>query len=160
MDKDEIRFALEDARLRQNALLDLIYFNERQALGMLRLYAVLGPVLGAGAYQSFLTEVYAIAWAALAATVVFVIGSILCLNAMSHTKITLPGRYADFWHDVMTKDSLNFEGAANHYLQELSAAQASQKEFNRKSAISLAQAKWTIVLAPLAAIVAALISLA
>ncbi len=49
---DQLKVAIDDARARQAALLQSIYFNDQQALRLLRLYVTLGLAAAAGAISS------------------------------------------------------------------------------------------------------------
>ena len=97
---DEMRFALDDARQRQAALLDLIYSIERQAGSLLSLYVTLGLASASAATAILLGTIKvpaAVGFGLLAAVVTLLIGSWFCFGAMKSALVGLPGRGADFW---------------------------------------------------------------
>lgn len=159
-DNDIIKLALDDARARQTALVQLMYFTDQQALGLLRLYVTLGTASATAAVTGFSSN----SWlpvegsaALLACTTTFLAGSYFCFRAMRTAEVTLPGRGADFWKDALFAN-FNQAEIVSQYLDGLISGQHRDKATNKTSASALRLAKWAGISTPLVAIIVALLT--
>lgn len=154
---EETRFALDDARQRQAALLNLIYSIERQASDLLRLYVTLALAAASAATASVVTKssiLSVLGAPLLAAVFALSIGSWFCFRAMKSAPVCLPGRGADFW--IWAQDTrITFEDAAKAYLTELKDRQTRDQRLNRLTAEDLAMAKRIGIATPIIAIIVA-----
>lgn len=152
---DETRFALNDARQRQAALLELIYSIERQAGSLLSLYVTLGLASASAATAIILGTIEvptAVGVGLLAALVMLLAGAWFCFGAMKSALVGLPGRGAEFWTWAHHPDN-DFAKVAQQYLSVLQAKQDRDRKHNQATAKSLAWAKRMGILTPLAALV-------
>lgn len=154
---DETRFALEDARRRQAALLDLIYSIESQAGRLLSLYVTLGLASASAATAIILGTIevpVAVGVGLLGAMAVLLVGSLFCFGAMKPALVGLPGRGADFWVWAHHEDN-DFTKVALEYLSGLQVKQDRDHKHNQLTAGSLAWAKRMGIFTPLAALIGA-----
>jgi len=140
---DELKLVLDDARHRQAAMLQLIYFTDQQALGLLRLYITLGIAAATGAVAilapgSWLPPSASLALAASA--LALQIGCYFCFRAMRTAEISLPGRGADFWKAALASEC-RLRDVMDQYLEDLEEGQGRDQLTNRQSAKALARAK-------------------
>ncbi len=161
LDKDDFRTILEDARARHAAVVALIYFNDTQAMNLLRLYLTVGVATLSGAIAALTKDTVipiATGWALAATTGVMLFGSILCLLAMASGTINLPGRDADFWlwgldPQVEKTDVLK------RYLENLKEKAETNRGLTERSGIALKYAKYCVVAAIIAAACAGALAL-
>src|SRR5690606_29655615 len=104
LDTDQLQVALDDARARQTALLQLIYFTDQQAMSLLRLYVTIAVATATGAATGFAPNSWIPMAASIGLTVVSIallVGCYFCFQAMKTAELALPGRGADFWKAVV-----------------------------------------------------------
>lgn len=159
LNDDYLKVALDDARARQTALLQLIYFTDQQAMGLLRLYVTIGLAAAAGAAAGLGPEAWlpkavsiGLGFAAAALT----IGCFFCFLTMRTAQVGLPGRGPEFWRTAMELSDLDHVVA--QYLEELEAGQRRDRETNRRSGKSFERAKWAGISAPALALIAGLVT--
>ena len=161
LDKDDFRTIIEDARARHAAVVALIYFNDTQAMNLLRLYLSIG-VASASAAVAGLTQTTAIPFAvgcALgAATAVVLLGAVLCLMAMASGAINLPGRDPDFWLWGLDPQ-IEKQNVLRKYLENLAEKAKTNRDLSERGAIALKYAKYCAVAAMVAASVVGAIAL-
>ncbi len=153
LEYDELKFALDDARCRQAALVALMYSIDRQAESLLRLYLTLGLASASAGTAILLGKIPIpppIGVGLLASVVTLLLGSWHCLRAMRPASITLPGRGAEFWIWAQ-HDDVKFSDAAAQYLKELKDSQNCDRKLNQTCATSL---RWAKLMAPLTLILA------
>jgi hypothetical protein len=156
MDNDLFKIAIDDARNRHKAVLDLIYFTDNQAMNLLRLYVTLALAATSAIIASFGSKpaiTVDLAVGLSGAVAVLFYGSWQCFKAMSSASLNLPGRDPDFWiwaaENKQTPEELSLE-----YLKAMVEGSASNNAHNAKSAAALRKAKLAGVIAvPVAAII-------
>lgn len=157
LNHDHLKFALDDARTRQAALVELIYSIERQAAGLLRLYVTLG-LTSASAGTAILFGTFAapraVGFGLLGVVATLLAGSWCCFRAMKSASICLPGAGAEFW-EWANHEHNSFEKVAAAYLENLREKQKRDVKLNKSTASSLAMAKRLGVLTPLVALAVA-----
>ncbi len=161
LDKDDFRTILEDARARHAAVVALIYFNDTQAMNLLRLYLTIGVAAASGAIAALTNNTaipVATGWALAAATIVMLFGSFLCLLAMASGTINLPGRDPDFWLWGLNPQIEKPE-VLKRYLENLSEKAEVNRKLSERSGIALTYAKYCVVAAIIAAACAGAIAL-
>lgn len=103
---DFAKFALDDARQRQKALLDLIYAIDRQAMTLLGFSVTLSVATGSGAFavgsKVFIEAdhrpiMVSACFALLTMSIGFIVAAAWCLTVMKTRKIGFPGKGAAFW---------------------------------------------------------------
>ena len=152
--REEKQFAIEDARVRHAALLQMLLFTDTQAMSLLRLYATLGVAAASGATAgfvgSFLTVPDPFAFALFGAAAVFFVGCLFSLWAMRTANVSLPGRGAEFWLWA-TDPKVTFDHALDSYLKELAGKGDMNLAVNTRAAFHLRSAKrcgaWSPVVA-------------
>ncbi|MGQ4273392.1 hypothetical protein [Terrihabitans sp. B22-R8] len=153
----DLKTLLDDVRTRQKALHDLILFTDRQAMALLRLYATLSLALTSAGVAS-LRPGSAIPLAAglglLVASALFIIGALLCFQAMKQASIAFPGRDAEFW-TWARRDDVTEEAALGAYLDQAGTTFAENYDLNATTAKHLARAKRLGVAAPALALIVA-----
>ncbi|WP_027523332.1 hypothetical protein [Bradyrhizobium sp. Ec3.3] len=127
---DDMRFALNDARERHKATVDLITGMDRQALSFLQLYVTLAGAALSGAGVILLSTAAAYPRALGAGLLAFaaplVIGAIVCIITIWPANISPPGRDPDFWQWADRED-VTAEMAYRAYLANL-AVKVKQNE--------------------------------
>lgn len=154
LSEDQLRFAVEDARVRHEALIQLIYFADTQAMSLLSLFSTVGIAAGSATAAGFATEPvipFPIAMGLGGAALILLIGTIYCLMAMQTTRLSLPGRGAEFWIWAM-HDKISAGHAFAEYFKNLEAESKRNQATNVRSASQLGKAKLCAALAPLAAL--------
>lgn len=158
---DEMRFAMDDARRRHSAIVDLLGANDRQMLGFLQLYVALtaAAVSGGAAIvfgpASALPKALGIGLLAFAAPLV--VGAVFALLAGWPSDVNLPGRDADFWLWA-NEDNIDFPRAFRAYMETLSEKTRSNSALNLRLARRAYIAKLLGAAAPFVALAAALIA--
>jgi hypothetical protein len=150
---EEYRFAIEDARTRQAAIINLISATDSQAMSLLSLYVTLG-IASASGMVAALSAPFAHPGALFAALSVsaamFVTGSVYCFKAMASAAINLPGRQAEFWCWA-AGPSISFETACVEYLSHLQPKHEMNDAVNLAASMSLRIARGIGIAAPPAA---------
>lgn len=158
LEKDDWKIAIEDARFRQNALMQLIYAGDRQALSLLRLFLTLAVAAAGGALSIFLgtwSLPIEAAWALSAASALLLGSAVSCTLAIMGGAVNLAGRGAEFWLWAAEK-SVTREEAFIAYLQNLEAKHETNKVRNLKQARALMVAKiGGLIATPIAAAIGA-----
>jgi hypothetical protein len=149
LNSEELRFAIQDARTRHAAIVELIYATDRQAMALLGLYITLGLASASGFVAGLNSDSIVpaeLAAALFVAVLMFFAGIMLCFRAMKLVDINLPGRTADFWIWA-DGPSLDATKAYREYLQELDQKHATNDKVSNYASIKLAWAKriglWT-----------------
>lgn len=151
----EFRTVIEDARARHTAVIGLLYFTDTQAMLLLRLYVTLGIATVSGSAAGFSSSQFVsrpVAWALVTASLLFVLGSSICLWALRGVVINLPGRKADFWKWAI-RDDVDRQQILAAYLDNLEGKNEINDKANRNSAGALSWAKVCGALAPLIALI-------
>jgi hypothetical protein len=150
LERDELKIAVEDARARQAALVQLLYFIDTQAMNFLRTYitieaaAVSAIVAASASSWSFKPELIASAFGML---LTLITGSYFCFHTMRTVNITLPGRGPDFWLWGLDR-AVPHDEVAIEYMNSLNETMQRNRQINEKSSKSLELAKLFGVLSP------------
>jgi hypothetical protein len=158
---DEVKLALDDVRARQIALLQLIYFTDQQAIGLLRLYVTVGVAAATAASAGFSGNSSITMAAAVALSVVallLLIGCLYCYRAMATAKIGLPGKGPEFWTWALDHPDVNLSYVVSQYLEQTRAILEQDRDTNRVTANALKRAKQLGAAALAAALLVALVS--
>jgi hypothetical protein len=97
---DDLKFAIEDARVYQAALTGHIHFAQGKATTLLALYSSVGIAAASGAVAGFtgITPIpVEVALAFTAATVSLLVGCACCFSVLRRQMIAHAGREADLW---------------------------------------------------------------
>lgn len=155
MAPEDLRFALDDARRRHAAVVDLLAANDRQALGFLQLYVALaGGALSGGAaiVLSATTSLpRPLGFGLFGFALPVVIGAVFCMAAVWPSDINLPGRKPDFWKWA---NKVPAEEAYMAYLDNLSVKEAQNSRLNMRLSQLMTWAKGLGVAAPIIALMA------
>lgn len=152
-----ISIAIEDARSRHEAILNLVLITDQQAMTLLGFYLTLATATATGLAAAFAPDspIPTIAGCALAgATMSLLIGAGLCFLAMKMTRVNAPGKTPDFWLWAITNEGVSLESAAIAYLEQLNPMQDANRALNLRTA----RAHWVAKIFGLAAPFVALIS--
>jgi hypothetical protein len=157
---EDLRFALDDARRRHSAVVDLLAANDRQALGFLQLYVALaGGALSGGAaivLSTTNTLPKALGYGLLGFAAPVILGAMFCMAAVWPSKISLPGRKPDFW---VWANEVTAETAYLAYLENLAVKEAQNTRLNFRLSRLMTCAKALGVAAPIIALIAGAASL-
>jgi hypothetical protein len=154
LDDADMRFAIDDARVRQKAVIDLINGSSDQALRLLGFYITLGLAATSGAIAgiSATTSIpIAVAIALLSVLVPLVIGSYFCFQTIRPTSIALPGRDPEFWLWAHRSD-VTRDVVFKAYLDNLNERMAANRRLNDNTSKALTRAKICGAVAPLVAL--------
>lgn len=155
---EDMRFALNDARERHKATIDLITGIDRQALSFLQLYVTLsGAALsGAGVILLASAPAYprALGIGLLAFAMPIVAGAVLSMITIWPGDINLPGRDPDFWQWA-NGDLVTTEHAYRQYLDNLAVKARQNMKLNARLSNLMLAAKMAGVAAPIIGLVAA-----
>jgi hypothetical protein len=159
---EDLRFAVDDARRRHAALVDLIHALDRQALGFLQLYIALSGGALSGMVAILFTANSAgfphmLGYFLYGFAMFTVIGAIHCVIAMWPAKINMPGHLPEFWIWA-DRDDVGAERAYRAYLNDLVCPALRNEKVNASMAWHLTRAKINGVIAPLAGIAIGLLS--
>lgn len=158
-DDDHLKLALEDARGRHAAVIELTLFIDRQAMQLLRLFVSLA-IATAGAALAGLGESAivppALAWGFGAAALTLVAGSVACLRTMAPAKVPLPGEGADWWLYSVDHGG-SFRNVAMSYLRRTDEFTRKARTLNETSGSRMKWAKRAGWLAPLIALAAGVV---
>ncbi|THK35641.1 hypothetical protein EHS39_23725 [Ensifer sp. MPMI2T] len=139
MKADDFKVALDDARARHTALVNLILFTDQKAMAVFRLYVTLGIGAGITAAAGFFRDDELLQfsrWSMLATAEWLAIGALFCFRAMSRSSINLPGRGAEFWQWAMLPQH-GAEDVAEAYFAELLETQKANRSLNERTASAL-----------------------
>ncbi|MGJ5203626.1 hypothetical protein [Bradyrhizobium sp. HKCCYLR20261] len=152
LDLDALKFAVDDARRRHAAVVELIMVSDRQAMGLLQLYVALAGAAGSAAatilYSASATFPPFVGWALVGFACPLAIGSFFCLKVMIGADIGLPGRKPDFWlwaHE----EGVTSEEVYVTYLKELGPKEKQNTNLNYRLGNWLQWAKYCAAAAPL-----------
>lgn len=140
---DDWKLALEDARFRHNALMQLLYINDGQAVTLLRLYLTM-TIAAAGAAASIFLGTWALprefAWALSSAALLLIISAGCCSLATMGRGVNLPGRGAEFWLWA-AREEVDREEAFRTYLTNLKEKHEVNRRRNERQANALLAGK-------------------
>jgi hypothetical protein len=156
LDDAHMRFAIEDARVRHKAVIDLINASSDQAIRFLSLYVTLGLAAGSGAIALFARSTSIptpVAFGLLCALAPLLAGCLFCFQTIKPAALTLPGRDPEFWLWA-ARDDVSQEQAFNAYLGNLNEKLAANRKLNEETATALTRAKSCGVLAVVVAVLA------
>jgi hypothetical protein len=147
---EDLRFALDDARRRHSAVVDLLAANDRQALGFLQLYVALagGALSGAAAIVLSPANSFpkALGYGLFGFAGPLIFGAMFCMAAVWPSNINLPGRKPDFW---IWANEVSAEQAFLEYLNNLTAKEAQNSSLNFRLSRLMTYAKMLGVAAPI-----------
>lgn len=153
---EEFRTVIEDIRVRQAALVTLIYATDTQALSLLRLFTTLAVATASGTVAAIASgSKYSLALftAFGTSTAILVAGVFLCLSALEAARISLPGRKTDFWQWAV-KHKIKKSKILDAYLLDAETQYKSNQKLNRETATTLKWAKRCAAAAPILALLA------
>jgi hypothetical protein len=153
---DELPIALEDARTRHQSLIDLILFNDQQAMSLLSVYVTLATAAAGLALTTLSAEplIPMAAAVGLATSVVLLFAaSFFCFWAMPPATMALAGEGADFWLWAVREEQVAFKRAALDYLERLNASQGLNRDLNANAGYWLKMAKRLGIVAPIASLI-------
>ncbi|QRG07920.1 hypothetical protein EZH22_06020 [Xanthobacter dioxanivorans] len=146
--------AVEDARERHKAVIELIRFTDQQAISLLNFHAALGVALVSGAAACLGKDPLVPAFVGIAfgaGAICFIAGAWCALKVQASATISLPGREPKFWiwaaHGEIGND-LVFE----EYMNSLARGQIKNDEANIYGVKWLKRARACVFAAPIAAI--------
>jgi len=145
LSNEELMFALEDARCRHAATIELIYHTDQQAMNLLSHYATLGVAAAAGVAAALGNSAIVpptVGVAMFGAAVSLFVGATYCFRAMESGNINLPGRDPDFWQWAINNNGVSIIIATNEYLKNLQEMGKINAEMSDRTARSLRRAKW------------------
>jgi len=158
---EELRYACDVAQKRHTALVDLIYNNDRMAMGLMQLYITLSTATISGAAVIW----FKIGSVGAPANLTFVLvaigfpclmGAAHCFAAVWPSNINLPGTQPDLWiwADAAEKRG---DAALRAYLSRLNEGHARNEAINDRVDDLMKKAKWCGVLAPVLGLIALII---
>jgi len=159
---DDLKFAIEDARVYQAALTGHIHFVQGKAATLLALYSSTAIATASGAVAGFakIAPIPVEATAALtAATIALLIGCAFCFLVLRRRMLAHAGREADLWlwAEEVGRPDVAYEGrpmrdACLGYLQDMKKRNAANDEVIRRVDPAMVQARWWGMLAPIFAL--------
>lgn len=152
-DADLLKLMFDDVRARQKAVLDLILWQDQQAMGLLRLYVTLGTATASGVAATINTnDRFALGVGLLSGTVMLIFGAICCFRASWQAKIAYPGREPSYWKWFFDpRVPLNL--ARDGYLDVEQGKINVNHELNANIAREIWVAKWFGAAAPIVTLV-------
>lgn len=160
-EKDDLRTMLDDLRARHGATVALLYFNDTQAMSLLRLFVTVGIATASGAAAGLSSAALVprpMGYALAAATIIATAGSGFSLRAMTSAIINLPGRDPDFWQWARLPE-VDRKDVAEAYLSNLAVKANLNNEVNLRSGAALDYAKRCALAAPIVALLAGIAAL-
>lgn len=150
---EDMRFAMNDARERHKALVDLIGRIDQQALSMLQLYVTLAGAALTGAGVIFLspqqpTYPHAVGVGLTTFSVLLIVGTAFCVAAIWTASVNLPGRDAEFWLWA-AEDGVTAEMVYSRYLSNLAERGSLNRALNVRMSNLMSAAKIAGMAAPL-----------
>lgn len=157
---EEMRFALDDAKERHKATVELIAGIDRQALSFLQLYVTLsGAALsGAGVILLATHSPYprALGIGLLVFAIPIVAGAVLSMVTIWPADVNLPGRDPGFWQWADDQDAIHTVYKA--YLSNLAVKAKQNTRLNARMSNLMLAAKMAGVAAPIVGLAAAAIA--
>ena len=161
VEKDDWKLAIEDARVRHAAVVNLILSADAQAMNLLRLYVTVATATASGSATAFSSTVAALPWAAgyglSVATLCFVVGAYYCFLTMRSATINLPGRGAEFWLWSL-HENVDRTDVFRTYLENLKIKTEMNNAVNNSNAKNFRYAKQFGMAAPLFALIVGVIA--
>jgi hypothetical protein len=154
LSKDDLKMAIDDARVRHAAVVQLIYFTDQQAMSLLTFYTTVGIAAATGAVAAWAgTTVvpHAAAWALGSAVPVAFVAALFCFFAMRTSKLSLPGRDAEFWLWAL-EPRVKRKDVFVAYLKNLRDKNGQLARLNKRTGYALRGAKISGMLLPLIAL--------
>lgn len=146
---DDLKFAIDDARRRHSAVVEIIAGTDRQALGMLQLYVALagGALSGGAAIVFSATSSFPkiLGYGLFGFAGPLILGAMFCMAALWPTTINLPGRKPDFW---LWANEVTAEEAYFAYLKNLEIKEEQNTRLNYRLSRLMLCAKGLGVAAP------------
>jgi hypothetical protein len=161
MKPDDLKIALDDARARHQALVNLVLFTDQKAMAVFRIYVTIGVAAAVTAPAGFFRSDELLQfsrWSMSTSALMLAIGAYFCTKAMSRATINLPGRGAEFWLWAMD-ERVTIDKAVGAYLSELHQKQDVNRDLNEKTAAALHTAVQVGMWTPAAAVLAGLVAL-
>ncbi len=154
---EDLAIAIEDARVRHSALVDLVLAGDQKASALLSLYVTIGVAAASGAAAGFagLSIPPPLVAALLTTTLAMVAGAGFCLAALRSAPVNLPGRDAEFWLWALDHDGVDLAHATRQYLGNLAEKGAMNRALNLRMDRDIRTALWVGVASPVAALAAA-----
>jgi hypothetical protein len=154
LNSEELRYACDVAQKRHSALVDLVYNNDRMALGLMQLYIAIASAAISGAAAIWfgigsISPPRFLCFVLLALGIPCLLGAMFCFAAMWPSKINLPGAEPDLWRWADKGDS-ETDGVSTLrlYLSRLDEGHQRNDEINKRADQWTRLAKWSGVLAP------------
>jgi hypothetical protein len=155
---EDMRFAINDARERHKATVELIAGIDRQALSFLQLYVTLSGAALSGAGFILLSNMpnypRALGYGLLAFAVPLVVGAVLSIITIWPRDINVPGRDPDFWIWA-NGDRITSDQVYRAYLDNLAVKVAQNTKLNTQQSRLMLWAKVAGVAAPIAGLLTA-----
>jgi len=159
LSEEQMRFAIEDARTRHEAVVNLIYQTDQQAVSLLTLYVTLALATASGFVGSLLpTPVVPSGFSVplFVATLGFIGGILMCFRTLETAMINLPGREAKFWIWA-NGENVTPEQAFVAYLDNLQTKTGQNNALNASTAQSIRWARRLGLAAPVVALLSAVV---
>lgn len=151
LERDDLKTAIEDARHRHNAVIQLMLASDNQALSLLRLFLTIALATAAGSVSTVASSL-PLSVALGSATVSMFAAAVFCFRVIETTAINLPGRGAEFWLWGLDTPE-NRETVFRQYLTTLSDKHEQNNKANARQAKALRHAKWcALATIPVAAV--------
>lgn len=159
--KQDLRFAIEDARVRHAALLELLYEIDRKALALLQLSITLAlafaSIFVTGLqFPEFLAREFLLG--SLATSIGFWFAAYLCTRVFDPENIAFPGQGSEFWLWAANRKKANFLEVANEYLKRSEKAHLMNRDVNEKTVVKFRRAKNMFIGSPLIGLITVVIS--
>jgi hypothetical protein len=154
----QLRFAIEDARTRHEAVVNLIYQTDQQAVSLLSLFVTLALATASGFVGSLVKPPVVPAGFTvplLVATLGFLVGAYMCFRTLETAMINLPGREAKFW-TWANGEGVTGEMAFGSYLENLQSKTDQNNKLNATTSKSLRWARRFGIAAPLLSLLVAM----
>lgn len=150
---EELRYACDVAQKRHLALVNLIFDNDKSAMGLMQLYitiasatisgaAVIWFKIGASGAPAYL------AFVLIAIGIPCLFGAGNCFAAIWPSKLNLPGTQPDLWLWADTEEKRG-DDALRIYLKRLAEGHARNETINDRAAAYMKMAKWSGIMAPI-----------
>jgi hypothetical protein len=158
LSSEELRYACDVAQKRHTALVDLIFNNDRMAMGLMQLYITIASATTSGAaviwFKIGSTGAPAyLAFVLLAIGIPCLFGAAHCFAAMWPSTINLPGTQPDLWLWAEKQDN-GGNAALRVYLTRLEEGHMRNQQVNDRTDALMKIAKWSGISAPLLGILA------
>ena len=155
LDEADMRFAIDDARVRHKSLIDLINGTSDQALRLLGFYITLSLAAastGVAGLSGTTAIPVAVTVGLLFTGLPLLMGSLFCFWTIKPSAISLPGRDPEFWLWAARSD-ITREASFAAYLENLKEKIADNRKLNDETSTMLARAKMCGLLTPAIALV-------